>query len=191
MISNDDGTSPRRRNLSIDSPSVAEGDDGTTTLTFTVERSGDTDPWSRWTTPTRARHGHLRRGLQAISPGTLTFESGEASKTIEVKVNADTVAELDETVVITLSNPYNAQFAGDATTVSGTGTITNDDAAVLTIEGSSVDEGDGEDGETPAELEFTVRLSGPVADTVTVQFADAGTGTATAGEDYVAFGPAR
>ena len=106
-----------------------------------------------------------------------------------MRLNADTVAELDETVVITLSDPYNAQFAGDAATVSGTGTITNDDDAVVTIVGSSVDEGDGEAEEVPAELEFTVRLSGPVADTVTVQYADAGTGTATAGEDYAAIGP--
>ncbi|MCY3596449.1 MAG: PKD domain-containing protein, partial [Rhodospirillales bacterium] len=189
-IPNDDGTSSRRRNLSIDSPSVAEGDDGTTTLTFTVERSGSTDPVVKvdYAVAEDSSTATAGEDYVAISTGALTFESGEASKTIDVTVNADTVAELDETVVITLSNPYNAQFAGDAPTVSGTGTITNDDQAVLTIEGSSVDEGDGEDGEVRAELEFTVRLSGPVADTVTVQIADAGTGTATASEDYVAFG---
>ena len=191
LILNDDGSSPLARSLSIDSPSVTEGDDGTTTLTFTVERSGGTDSVVE-VDYADARTGTATAGEDyvAISPGTLTFESGEASKTIEVTVKPDTAAELAETVVITLSNPYNAQFAGDATTVEGTGTITNDDAAVLTIEGSSVIEGDGEDGEVPASLEFTVRLSGPVADTVTVDYADAGAGTATSGEDYAAIVPA-
>ena len=187
VIPNDDGTSSRRRNLRIDSPSVAEGDNGTTTLTFTVERSGSTDPVVK-VDYADAGTGTATAGEDyvAISPGTLTFESGEATKTIEVTVNADTVAELAETVIITLSNPYNAQFAGDGATISGTGTITNDDDAVLTIEGSSVDEGDGEDGATAVYLAFTVRLIGTVADTVTVDYADAGSGTATSGEDYVA-----
>ena len=191
VISNDDGMSPRRRNLSIDSPSVAEGDDVTTTLTFTVERSGDTDPVVK-VDYADAGSGTATAGTDynAISPGTLIFESGESRKNIDVTVNADTASELNETVVIELSDPYNAQFAGDATTVSGTGTITNDDDTVeVTIEGSSVDEGNGEDGVTAAQIEFTVRLSGPASDTVTVEFADAGTGTATAGEDYLAFDP--
>ena len=190
VIPNDDGMSPRRRNLSIDSPTVAEGDDGTTTLTFTVERSGDTDPVVK-VDYADARTGTATAGEDyvAISPGTLTFESGERTKTIEVTVNADTASELNETVIIELSDPYNAQFAGGTATISGTGTITDDDDTVeVTIEGSSVDEGDGEDGEVRAELKFTVRLSGPAAQTVTVQIADAGTGTATAGEDYVSFG---
>ncbi|MCY3814465.1 MAG: putative Ig domain-containing protein, partial [Gammaproteobacteria bacterium] len=184
VIPNDDGTSARRRTLSINSPTVAEGDDGTTTLTFEVVRNGGTKSVVK-VDYADAGTGTAISGddYEAIGTGTLTFNHDETRKTIEVKVNADTVAELDETVVIELSNPYNAALATDST---GTGTITNDDDAVLTIKGSSVDEGDGEDGATAVYLAFTVRLIGTVADTVTVDYADAGTGTATSGEDYVA-----
>ncbi len=184
VIPNDDGTSARRRTLSINSPTVAEGDDGTTTLTFEVVRNGGTKSVVK-VDYADAGTGTAISGedYEAIGTGTLTFNHDETRKTIEVKVNADTAAELDETVVIELSNPYNAALATDST---GTGTITNDDDAVLTIEGASVDEGDGEDGATAVYLAFTVRLIGTVADTVTVDYADAGTGTATSGEDYVA-----
>ena len=186
-ILNDDGTSQLARTVSINSPSVDEGDDGTTTLTFTVVRSGGTQSVVTVNyADTGVGNATPGEDYVAISAGTLTFESGETSKIIEVTVNGDTTTELNETVVITLSNPVNAALPEDP---SGTGTIENDDGAVLTIEGSSVDEGDGEDGETAALLEFTVRLSGPLSHEVTVDFADAGTGTATAGEDYVAFDP--
>ena len=177
--------------LSVDAPDVAEGDDGTTAaLVFTVTLSG---PTSQEVTVDYADAGTAADGTatsgtdyQAITADTLTFAAGDTSKTINVTVNGDTAPELDETVVITLSNAVNAALPSDPT---GTGTITNDDVPVVTIEGSSVDEGDGEDEEVPAELEFTVRLSGPVSHPVTVDFADAGSGTATSGEDYVAIGP--
>ena len=186
-ILNDDGTSQLARTVSINSPSVDEGDDGTTTLTFTVVRSGGTQSVVTVNyADTGVGNATPGEDYEAISAGTLTFESGETSKIIEVTVNGDTTTELNETVVITLSNPVNAALPEDP---SGTGTIINDDGAVLTIEGSSVDEGDGADGEDPAQLEFTLRLSGPVSHEVTVDFADTGRGTATAGDDYVAFAP--
>jgi hypothetical protein len=61
--------------------------------------------------------------------GTLTFNPGETSKTVDVTITADKVlhgddaAEASETFTVTLSNPVNATIA----TGSATGTIANDD----------------------------------------------------------------
>ena len=60
--------------------------------------------------------------------GTLTFGVGEEHKTISVPVADDDFEDGGETFTLTLSNPVNA-FLGDAI---ATGTITNDDPALLT-----------------------------------------------------------
>ena len=59
--------------------------------------------------------------------GTLTFASGESSKTVSVAVLDDSHDEGEETMSLTLSNPSGASIA-DAT---ATGTITNTDAMPL------------------------------------------------------------
>ncbi|TAF55700.1 MAG: ExeM/NucH family extracellular endonuclease [Oscillatoriales cyanobacterium] len=62
------------------------------------------------------------------SSGTLTFNPGDKTKTIMVRVIGDTIAELNETFTISLSNA-----SGDTviTTATATGTIQNDDAGVV------------------------------------------------------------
>ena len=53
--------------------------------------------------------------------GTITFNAGETTKTIQVSIIDDTIDDDNETFTLTLSSPYGAQIS-DAT---GTGTITN------------------------------------------------------------------
>ena len=55
--------------------------------------------------------------------GTLTFVAGQTSAVIVVTVLGDTLLEGNETFAIELSNPQNAALAGDATTLSATSTI--------------------------------------------------------------------
>ena len=57
--------------------------------------------------------------------GTLTFESGDTERSIEVTLNDDEQVEDDETLTLTLSNPSGAEI-GQAT---ATGTITDNDQA--------------------------------------------------------------
>jgi len=45
-----------------------------------------------------------------LADGTLTFDPGETSKTISIAVVDDGIAEDNETIVITLSNPVNAKL---------------------------------------------------------------------------------
>ena len=90
-------------------------------------------------------------------------------------VIGETGVEPDETFSVSLSAPANAT-TGDAT---GAGTIVNDDLSSLSIGPVSVAEGNA--GPTPAV--FTVTLSAPSSQTVTVNYAAEGV-TATAGIDF-------
>ena len=96
--------------LSIDSPSVAEGDSGSKDLTFTVTLSAAsgqqvTVAYADATTGT-ATSG---TDYTAITGGTLTFAAGTTSRTFDVSVTGDVLAESNETVVVTLSNAGNAR----------------------------------------------------------------------------------
>ena len=166
--------------LSIDSPRVAEGDSGSTTLTFTVTLSAAS---GRAVTVdyADAGTGTATSGTDyaALAGGTLTFPAGTTSQTFDVSVTGDAAAEPDETVVVTLSNAGNATIG----TATGTGAITDDDSGPsLSIDSPRVLEGDR--GSTT--LTFTVTLSETHTEAVTVDYADAGTGTATPGTDYTA-----
>ncbi len=165
--------------FSIDSPSVTEGDSGTVNLTFTVSLS----PASHQ--PATVNYADAGTGTatsgtdyEILAGGTLSFAAGESSKTIAVSVTGDTEFEPDETVVIALSN---ATSDASISTASGTGTIANDDdTPVFSIDSPSVEEGDTDS----VNLAFTVTLTPASYEQATVDYADTGTGTAEAGEDY-------
>jgi hypothetical protein len=115
--------------------------------------------------------------------GRLTFARGETSKTIAVPVYGDRLAEAQESFTIRLSRAKGASIA------DGTGVVTilDDDSAARIIVGDAagtvVYSGDG--AVTGATLQFTVSLSAPQSQPVTVNYATAD-GTATAGADYLA-----
>ena len=168
--------------LSIADASVTEGDAGETpSLEFIVSLSAVS---GRQVTVgyADATSGTATSGTDytAITSGTLTFAAGVTRDTIAVTVTGDDANEPDETVVVTLSSPSNATFTGGATTLTGTGTITNDDGVPrLSISSPTVAEGSGS-----SSLEFVVTLNEASGQQVTVDYADAGSGTATSGDDY-------
>ena len=103
--------------------------------------------------------------------GTLTFRPGETGRKIAVPVLDDNAEEADETFTVWLSNPRNAILADP----EGIATITDDDPAepppppppplpALTIDDVTVAEDAGS-------ARFTVSLSEPSAETVTVDYA--------------------
>ena len=166
--------------LSINSPSVNEGDSGSTNMTFTVSLSAATT--SVVTVDYEdAGTGTATSGTDytALSSGTLTIAAGDTSGTITVSVTGDTTYESHETVVVTLSNPTNATLSTTAS--SGTGTIRDDERSMLSVNSPTVNEGDS--GST--NMTFTVSLSEAVTQRVRVVFGITG-GTATAGVDYTA-----
>ena len=65
-------------------------------------------------------------GAGFVSTGTVSFLDGETSAQIHVPIHGDTTFEANETFTVTLSAPQGGATIANAT---GTGTITNDDAA--------------------------------------------------------------
>ncbi len=167
--------------LLIDSPSAVEG----TALTFTV-RLNAVSGKEVTVAYADAGTGSATSGTDytALTAGTLTFAAGTTmtSQTFAISVTGDTDDEPNETVMVTLSNAVNATFDGGATSLTGTGTIIdNDGMPALSIGSPSVIE-----GATGATLTFRVYLRPAHTAQVTVAYADAGTGTATSGTDYTA-----
>ena len=181
-IANDDGAS----SLSVSSPTAVESTAGgaTSTMRFTVTLSAARSQSARvywWDAGTgTATDDHDYRGLGVRVPGqrSLTFGAGEISKTVEFFIRDDSVDEPDETIVLAVS-----EAANGLPRVTGTGTIKdNDDPPTVSIDSPSVTEGDS----GSKTLTYTVRLTGVSSRQVTVDYADAGTGTATSGTDYTA-----
>lgn len=172
-IVNDDGTPI----ISIDNPSFAEGNSGTTPAAFTVSLSNPSS--SPVTVQFATSDGTAAAGSDyAATMGTLTFTPGQTSQSITVLVNGDLVTEPDETFTVGLTSPVNATLG----TGTATGTIVNDDA-VPSVSINNVSVTEGNSGGTAAV--FGVSLTGPSSSPVTVTFATAD-GTAQAGSDYQA-----
>ena len=115
-----------------------------------------------------------------VSDGSITIPEGIISGTITVTIASDTLDEDDETFTVTLGTPTNAAL--HATATKTVVTITDDDdAPSLSISSPSVTEGASGDD---TEMSFRVTLSAASGKKVTVNYADAGSGTATSGTDY-------
>jgi len=108
--------------LSVADAQVAEGNSGTTTLSFPVTLSKPSKQAVAVSYATA--DGTATAGSDYVAAtGKLTFAPGETSKPIDVTVNGDTVIEPDETLTLTLSGAVNATIKKG----SATGTIANDD----------------------------------------------------------------
>jgi hypothetical protein len=167
--------------------SVAEGNSGTKTSSFTVTLTpGDPAP----TYPLTVQYA--TQGVTATADtdfvaatGTLTFNQGETTKTVNVTVKGDTTAEANETLRLVLSSPSQGVISSDSGTA--TVTITNDDGQPLPLSigfvPASVRITEGNSGTRQATL--TVGLNQVSATDVSVRYATANN-TALAGSDYTA-----
>ncbi|MYA52742.1 MAG: hypothetical protein F4X89_04570, partial [Dehalococcoidia bacterium] len=161
--------------VTVDAPSVTEGDSGTTALTFTVTLS--TESGAAATVQYQDLGlGSAESGTDyvALPAGTLTFAPGTTEQTVTVTVNGDQAVELDESIVLGLSSPVNALFPdGNARLTTG-GTIANDDYE-LSIDDVSVAEGEL--------ATFTISLD-PAHGSDVMVTATTSDGTAKAPSDY-------
>uniref|UniRef100_UPI0029392F1A beta strand repeat-containing protein n=1 Tax=Nonlabens xiamenensis TaxID=2341043 RepID=UPI0029392F1A len=156
--------------VSINDITQNEGDAGTTNFDFTISLS---NPVSTPTTVTytiadgTAQEAGIGAGSDDYdNPATLTvtIPAGSTTATVSVPVNGDTTVEPDETFDITLNTTNNGTIS--ATDNVGTGTITNDDAVVVSINDITQNEGDA--GTT--NFDFTISLSNPVSTPTTVTY---------------------
>jgi len=164
--------------LSIDDVTVPEGNSGTVNATFTVTLSRPVLQTVKVDFATANGTALVLDGDYVAASGQLTFNPGETSKPVTVVVNGDLKFEPDETFVVDLTNPQNATLLN----TQGQGTIQNDDPLPsITVNDASVVEGNT--GTTAAN--FTVSLSNPSSQTVTVAYTTPGV-TAFSPVDFVA-----
>ncbi len=182
-IQNDDNAS-----FSIDDVSIAEGNSGSKSLVFTVTLSEDIEAPNPITIDYTTSNGTAVASEDyTLTSGTLSFTGTKGeTKAISVPILGDTKVELNENFTVTLSNiqcsGLDAAILNTITILDGTGlgTITNDDAATVSI--NSVTHNEGNSGTTS--YDFTVTLSNPSDAEVKVDYATAD-GTATTGDsDY-------
>ncbi|HYX44600.1 MAG TPA: Calx-beta domain-containing protein, partial [Acidimicrobiales bacterium] len=107
----------------------------------------------------------------------LSFAPGETTKRVIVPITGDSVAEGDEAFLLNLTSAVGAAL-GDSQAL---GTILDEEGApTISVTNAHVQEAGA--------ASFTVSLSAPAAQTVTVRAATADS-SATAGSDYVALAP--
>ena len=111
--------------LTVGDVSVTEGNNLTTTATFTVSLSAASG--QTITVNYATADGTANAGSDYVArSGTLTFAPGTTTQNVAVTINGDTTVEPDETFTLNLSGASNASIARAA----ATGTILNDDAVV-------------------------------------------------------------
>jgi hypothetical protein len=151
--------------LSIDDVSVAEGNAGNTTASFTASLSAPNSSQVTFAFATSVGTATAGTDYTAAS-GNKTIPAGSSSVPINIVVKGDTVDEPNETFGVTISSPVNATI-GDG---SGVGTITDDDPLpVVSVGDASLAEGDA-GGST---MSFGVTLSHASAQTITVAWGTA------------------
>ncbi|MFN0196127.1 MAG: Calx-beta domain-containing protein [Planctomycetaceae bacterium] len=166
--------------LRINDVSISEGNVGDTVFTFTVSLSRDSG--RTITVDYATQNGSATaNGDYDAKTGSLTFNPGETTKTIDVVVHGDLKHEANETFFVKLTNLVDANFSDDL----GQAIIANDDAIPsITINDVTLTEGNA----GFLNFDFTVTLSNPSGQNVTVDYFTVDfpplNGTAKPGLDY-------
>src|SRR5205807_5279712 len=148
--------------LSIHDASTTEGNSGTKTLTFTVTLSSASNLTVSVNFATANGTATAPTDYLATS-GTLTFNPGDLTKTINVTINGDQTFEPDETFTVNLSNPVNTTISKSV----GIGTILNDDAQGGII---SFSQGNYSVNESGGSITITVNRTGDTTGPATVDY---------------------
>jgi predicted outer membrane repeat protein len=171
--------------VAVSPASVTE--DGATNLVYTFTRAGVTTGalTANFTVGGTATFNtdYTQSGAATFAPpnGAVQFAAGSSTATVTIDPTADTPAELDETVILTVAAGTGYNVAG--LNNSATGTITNDDTDVsVAVSPASV----AEDGTT--NLVYTFTRAGVTTGALTVNFTVGG--TATFNTDYTQSGAA-
>lgn len=163
--------------ITISATDATAAEPGTDTGQFTLTRLGDkTQPL----TVNLSISGTATPSSDYVAlPGTITLGAGIVTGTLQVTALDDSIAEPDETVVVTVLGGSGYLPGSPA---SATVTILDDEAPVLTV--SVADSTASEPGTDTGK--FQINRLGSKAAALTVNFTT--TGTATNGTDYSAIG---
>ncbi|MFM9966565.1 MAG: Calx-beta domain-containing protein [Planctomycetaceae bacterium] len=149
-----------------------EGHSGSTSIEFTVTRTGDVSLASSADYAVSGSGSHAADASDfggTLPSGTIQFAVGETTQTISVAVTSDSQLEPDEGFVVTLSN----EVLADLSTASASGLILNDDV-VFSIAATSAAKAEGSSGDTANT--FTVTRAGDLSGPASVDYAVSGSG---------------
>ena len=135
--------------VSIADAGIAEGDSGTTVLTFTVSRSDNTGDFTvdYTTADVTAAAGDDYVAVTG-APNTIHFTAGGTlTQQISITINGDTTAEPNEFFTVDLGNLVNTTGTAIISDGSATGTIINEDPAPLVINEIDADQTGADTGE--------------------------------------------
>jgi hypothetical protein len=170
VVTNDDAS----LSISAGQASVSEGTDAdlervvagntqTFDITYTVARTGYLAQTSTVNWAVLAQNGVTAADFAngVLPSGSLSFTSGQTSKTITVSVRRDWAGESSEGVTVQLSN---ASPGTRLVTASATTTVTDDDSSIgfagYTTEGTALAVAEGDDNSGWVDFTFTVQRSG-------------------------------
>lgn len=178
--------------ISVGNAAVVEGDSGQKMMEFTVSLSGASDSDVTFNADTALATGDTAAAegsdFNAVHLTNVTIPAGQTSVKVQVPILGDADDEADEQLLLKVSNAATQRIGdaaptklqADGVSVTGTGTILNDDLTVSIVQTAMVDEGNS------GTSHLTFRVSIPQASTthdVTVTLAVT-PGTATLGSDY-------
>ncbi|MBN4003431.1 Calx-beta domain-containing protein [Nostoc sp. LPT] len=177
--------------ISTPTSTLIEGNSGTQAVSFTVTRSGGIGVAStvNYAFNGAAIFGSDYNNIQvtgggSAASGTLSFAVGETTKTITADVLGDNTFELNEDITVILSNPNLTTAPANSTITNSLATVNiiNDDSQP-TISISDVSVTENNTG-TTTNANFTISLSNPSYQQVTVNY-NTSNGTAeVADSDY-------
>ena len=104
----------------------------------------------------------------AGTSGSVTFTSGQTTKTVTVQVTNDDVSEDTEFFGFKISKPQGADLRGQRSEVVADVGLVDDDARGVTIDPTSIGLHEPASGETAVAGSYTVNLNSKPTDTVTV-----------------------
>lgn len=184
VIENDDYTGPLVSIATADGV-ISEGS-ASVSFVFTLSTASDqVVSFDYFTQDSTAKAGED----YVATSGTLVFQPGETTKTVEVEILDDGNVEGDEVFSIEIANPVNLAMDVDGNLIKGSDGIFNihsDDQAgegpqvSFAVTGGSIRE-----GAVTVKTSFTASLSEASDETVSFDYATSN-GTAVAGVDYVA-----
>ncbi len=178
--------------LPLATPRITEGKKGATqilTFTVTLDRAPTEDITVDYSTVNGTAEGTITGGTDFVSKsGTLTFKAGDPlTKTVDVVVNGDDIANGDRNFTLELSNPTAGRAIVDPDQQASAVTIVDDDLPKISFKVGDITRIEGSSG--TSQVGVTIELSAVADQDVTVEFTTVdGTGAdaaTVADNDYV------
>ena len=170
--------------ISAVATSVLEGNSGTKPVDFkvTLDKAATTAQSVVWSAAGSGTNAATANDFSGALTGTLTFNPGEITKTVQVLVAGDTVVEANEQFTVALSAPSSGLVLS-TTAKQAAVSITNDDiASTVSIGAVATSVVEGNSGTKAVDFKVTLDKAASTAQSVIWSAAGSGTNAAAAND---------